>query len=306
MAQAICARLEALGIACWIAPRDVTPGQPYALACLQGVADSESLVLLASEKSLGSVQVLSELEQAHKRSRSIYTILIPPAKVRGEVDFYLSRLHWLQAGGRAPEDLADTLASVIGRRDDSREAWEEAASPPTLRRTMQYRPVAFAKLLTAFLLALVVLLGVAAFAINRLLDKDFRRLGYINLVAEPARDGHGLVAYAQVWLLAKGVAFRDVQLKFATVGAAGEPRQQSAASWSLPDQVGDMQPIAIPLDADVQRLTTCLVVPSPGLRATFRITQRFALARTGADVAVAETAEKSVAREDSSPCGATP
>jgi hypothetical protein len=301
MAERMCARLEARGIACWMAPRDVTPGRPYADECRMGVAESASLVLLASEKSLGSVQVLSELEQAHKRSHPIYTVLIPPARVQGEVDFYLSRLHWLQSAGRTPEDLAETLASVINCRDDGQEAWEEVASPPTLRRTMKYRPVAFAKLVAASAVALVLLLGGAAFTVNRLLDRDFRRLGYITLAAEPGTNGHPLLAHAQVWLMAEGVAFHDVRLNLATETAAGT-QQHAYAGWTLPEQVGSMQQLDIPLDAGVQHLTTCLVVPSPGLHAPYRVIQRFALASASDGIDVAETAEKSVIREDGSPC----
>jgi hypothetical protein len=142
LAQQLCASLEARGIACWIAPRDITLGQSYASGILQGIAESQSLLLIASDKALGSVQVLSEVEQAHKRAKPIYTVLIPPAKVQGEMDFYLSRLHWIQSGGRTTEEIAATLAPVLRRERD----WSEVASGPTLRRTFQYRPNAFARL----------------------------------------------------------------------------------------------------------------------------------------------------------------
>src|ERR1700733_5247210 len=74
LASELCASLEARGFPCWIAPRDIVHGQPYPVGILQGVADSRSLVLLASESALGSVQVLSEVEQAHKRGKPIYTV----------------------------------------------------------------------------------------------------------------------------------------------------------------------------------------------------------------------------------------
>ena len=138
LAQEVCGYLERHGFPCWIAPRDVKLGEPYALGCLRGVAESASLVLLASEKAVASVQVLSEVEQAHKRAKPIYTVLIPPAQVKGEMDYYLSRLHWLPAGGRTAGELAAVLAKVLGQCQE----WKNEAAPPSWRRTMRFvRPL---------------------------------------------------------------------------------------------------------------------------------------------------------------------
>lgn len=301
LAQRICARLENQGISCWIAPRDIRVADRYALECLRGVAETEALILLASEKALGSVQVLSEIEQAHKRAHPIYTILIPPARVQGEVDFYISRLHWLQGGGRTPEDLADTLASVIVRREGRKEAWEELASPPTMSRTMRYRPVAFAKLVAAATLSLVTLVGGLAYAVNRILDTDFRRLGYVTLSGR-STNGGALEAHAQVWLMAQGVAFRDARLRVAASGSNDGRQEYDAPPWPVPDQIGSMQEEVIRMQPDVTRFTTCLTVPSPGLHAAYRVTQQFAVGRSGSEIEIAEIAEKSVNREDGSPC----
>jgi hypothetical protein len=302
LAERLCDCLEGKGIACWMAPRDVTPGRPYAVECLTGAAESDCLVLLASPAALSSVQVLSEIEQAHKRSHPIYTVLIPPAKVQGEADFYLSRLHWLQLAGHAPEDVAGAIAAAIRRP----ETWHAAAAPPSLRRTMRYRPVAFAKLMGAAMLTLVLVLGGAAFGINRMLDHDFRRMGYVNLSADRDAGNPGVVGHAQVWLMAQGVAFRDVQLKFAAEAPDGARQQGSGPAWKFPEQVGAMQVVDFDVPGSVRLLTTCLIVPRAGLHARYRITQHFAVGQSGDGVEVAETAEKSVAKEDGSPCGAAP
>jgi TIR domain len=301
LAQQLCTSLESRGVACWIAPRDLAPGHSYALGCLQGVAESRTFVLLASEKALASVQVLSEVEQAHKRAKPILTVLIPPAKVRGEMDFYLSRLHWMQSSGRTTEEIAATLAAVLARK----RPWEEVASPPTIRRTMQYRPVAFAKLVMAAVVGLAIVLGVVAWALNHALNVDFRRLGYVNLAVEPEDSGRAM-GHAQIWVMAQGVHFQDVRLAVAMESADGGLQERQYSTWAAPEQVGSMEEIVIPLDAGVQRLTTCLVVPSPGLHAPYRVTQRFVLMPEKSGVRVAETSEKLVSKEDGSPCGGRP
>jgi hypothetical protein len=300
LAQEFCAALEARALKCWIAPRDVIPGQPYGLAIIQGIEASQSLVLLASQKALGSVQVLSEVEQAHKRAKPIYTVLIPPAKVRGEMDFYLSRLHWIESTGRTPEEIATKLAAVLGRERD----WAEVASPPTLQRTMQYRPMAFGRLVVVLGVAMV--LGGATIALNRMLDLDFRRLGYVVLAAEPTDGGHATLGNVQIWLMADGVRFADVRLRMAIETAGDGIRRQEFSDWPAPEQVGSNEEAAIPLGPGVRRLTTCLIVPNNGRNAVYRVTQRFALTLQNDEIRVAETAEKRVSREDGSPCGVGP
>jgi hypothetical protein len=299
LASELCASLEARGFPCWMAPRDIAHGQPYPVGILQGVADSRSLVLLASESALGSVQVLSEVEQAHKRGKPIYTVLIPPAKVRGEMDFYLSRLHWMDHGGRSAEQLAAKLAAVLGRERD----WDEVASPPTLRRTMQYRPLAFGKLVTAVVLGLAVALGGAVFALNRMLDLDYLRLGYVVLGAEPADGGRATTAYMRTWVMAKSVRFADVRLRMAFETTDGTVRRQELPAWPSPEQVGMDETVTISAGPGVRQLTTCLIVPNNGLNAPYRVTQRFVLTPQGDEIRVAEAAEKRVSKEDNTPCG---
>lgn len=298
----LCTVLEGRGFPCWMAPRDIAPGQSWAAACLEGIAASRSFLLLASESALASVQVLSEVEQAHKRRKQIYTLLIPPAKVRGEMDFYLSRLHWIQSTGRTPEEIAGTLADVMSQKRN----WEEIASPPTLRRTMQYRPMAFARIVAAVVLALVIVLGGAAFAVSRALSLNYLSLGYIAVTMEPVDNGRTMNGHLQVYLLAKGVPFREVRIATTSETGNGAVQRQDSNTWAVPDQVGSEQDMNIPLASDVRRITTCLIVPSPDLHAPYRVTQQFILTPNSQGIGVAEALAQRVSKEDNSPCGERP
>jgi hypothetical protein len=302
LANQLCALLEERGFSCWIDSRDLILGQPYGSGCGEGVAASRSLLLLASEHALASVQVLSEVEQAHKRAKPIYTLLIPPAKVRGEMDFYISRLHWIETAGRTPDEIAQMLASVMSQQSN----WEDVASPPTLRRTMQYRPMAFVRLLAAVVLALVIVLSGVAFAVSRALSQNYLSLGYTALTVEPVDDGRAMTGHLQVFLMAKEVPFRDVHLVTASETTSGVVQQQDSRSWAIPDQVGSEQDMDIPLAVGIQRLTTCLIVPRPGLRAPYRVTQQFTLVPQSSGIRVSETAAQRVTRQDGSPCGEHP
>jgi hypothetical protein len=302
MAQEFCASLEARGFPCWIAPRDIPEGRSYAAGIIEGIKESQSLLLLASEKALASVQVLSEVEQAHKRALPIYTVLIPPAKVRGEMDFYLSRLHWMESGGRTAEQIAAKLAAVLSRD----RGWEDVASPPTLGRTLRYRPSAFGRLAAAAALGMALVLGGGIYALNMLLDLDFRRLGYVDVATESSEDGPAALGHLQVWAMARGVRFADMHLMTVIETADGRTRQRTFSEWPSPEQVGSMEAIEIPMGTQARRLTTCLIVPNTSLKAPYRVTQSFVLTTQGQQTRVAETAEKLVSKDDASPCGARP
>ena len=57
-ADAICGQLEREKIRCWIAPRDVVPGSHYAEAIIDGINTCRAMVVVFSESSNGSQQVL--------------------------------------------------------------------------------------------------------------------------------------------------------------------------------------------------------------------------------------------------------
>jgi len=50
VADAVCASLEARKIRCWIAPRDVLPGEEYAEALIESLNQSRLMVLVFSAK----------------------------------------------------------------------------------------------------------------------------------------------------------------------------------------------------------------------------------------------------------------
>ena len=63
-----CKALEAGGVTCWIAPRDVMAGRPYSGQLSEAIRRARAFVLVLSRKSDQSRQVLKEVERAaHSR-----------------------------------------------------------------------------------------------------------------------------------------------------------------------------------------------------------------------------------------------
>jgi hypothetical protein len=309
MADALCTGLEAKGIHCWIAPRDLELGQPYAEGCVLGIEASSSFVLLASKSAISSTQVLSEVEQAHKRRKPIYTILVGKPQVTKELDFYISRLHWIESAGNSVEDLVSRLSMVLS----GNEPWSDIASPPSLRRTVLYRRDSFVGATFGTLLALVLAGGGLAFWISSQvgkLDHDYRRLGYISLSAERATSSAEnepvIQLQAQVWLLAKSVPFRDVTFVSVADRPDGPIDRSEHTSLFNPEQVGSVELVRFPVSLATKRLATCLGVPNPGLRERSRVTQMFSLSTnaggTNDPVTLVPIGEPTVTRDDGSPC----
>ena len=80
VADALCARLEGDKIRCWIAPRDVLAGIPYAEALTDALATSRMMVLVLSAKSNESRHVMREVETPEQRHTMIRPVP-PPERV---------------------------------------------------------------------------------------------------------------------------------------------------------------------------------------------------------------------------------
>jgi hypothetical protein len=60
VANAVVEALERHGLACWIAPRDVTPGAVYADAIVRAISGAHTVVMVLSENAIASPHVGKE------------------------------------------------------------------------------------------------------------------------------------------------------------------------------------------------------------------------------------------------------
>jgi hypothetical protein len=121
VADAICAKLEADMIRCWIAPRDVLPGTVYAAALIDGISGAKAFVLVLSEHSNSSQQVLREVERAVDLALPIVTFRIEEFALSKAMQFFVSTSQWLDA-------LTPPLALHIGRLSNTVKALLSASS----------------------------------------------------------------------------------------------------------------------------------------------------------------------------------
>jgi len=130
--NAVCAKLEAERIRCWIAPRDVLPGVSYAEALVDAISESSLMVLVFSSRSNNSPQVMREVERAASKGIPILPFRIEDVAPSKTMEFFLSTPHWLDALTPPLEKhlghLAGTVQMLLSRIRKPEEGTEKAES----------------------------------------------------------------------------------------------------------------------------------------------------------------------------------
>lgn len=97
VADAVCARLEARNIRCWIAPRDVAPSAEWAASIVEAIKQSRLMVLIFSEHANRSKQVHREVQRAFDDEKLVVPFRIQDVTPEGTLAYYMPAVHWLEA-----------------------------------------------------------------------------------------------------------------------------------------------------------------------------------------------------------------
>lgn len=127
-AEAICDSLEAKGLKCWIAPRDVRSGRNYPEEIIRGIGLCRCLVLVLSEAANESTFVRLEVERAVSKRKPVFPIRVEDVLPSPSLELLVASTHWIDAWAgdlvqhmdRLARDLSDdrgeaVLQSGVGR-----------------------------------------------------------------------------------------------------------------------------------------------------------------------------------------------
>jgi TIR domain len=128
-----CKALEAGGLTCWIATRDVMSGRPYNGQISEAIRWARVFVLVLSRKSDRSRQVLWEVERAARSRLHLIAFQIEDFEPSDDLGYFLSVEHWLNAfEGVSPEthfvELLQHISPLV--REGVSEARGEDTKPP--------------------------------------------------------------------------------------------------------------------------------------------------------------------------------
>ncbi len=113
IADAVCARLEASGVRCWIAPRDITPGTSYGEAIIEAIHSARVMVLVFSSHANSSGHIPKEVERAVSNGVSIIPFRIEDVAPGKSLDYFIGSVHWLDAMTPPMEKHLDDLAATV-------------------------------------------------------------------------------------------------------------------------------------------------------------------------------------------------
>ncbi len=126
-ADAVCNLVERRKIRCWIAPRDILPGENWAEAIPKAISACDALVVILSGEANKSSHVLREVELAVSAGKYVIPIRIEDVEPSQGIQYLIQTAHWLDALTppleRHIERLADSLEALLCR--------DEKTSPPS-------------------------------------------------------------------------------------------------------------------------------------------------------------------------------
>ena len=113
VADAVVSDFEQNGIRCWYAPRDIMPGKEWVAAIKEGICSAKVFVLLFTEESNASRQVMNEVALAFNAEKTIVPFKLTEKEMSDELEYYLTRVHWLDAVSKPLKNHIDELRKFV-------------------------------------------------------------------------------------------------------------------------------------------------------------------------------------------------
>jgi TIR domain len=112
-AYEIVSRVEAEGMPCWIAPRDIAPTTDWAAGIVEAIAGARVMVLVFSASANASPQVAREVERAMDHRVVVLPFRVADVLPARSLEYFLGSPHWLDAFPPPMEPHYDRLCAVL-------------------------------------------------------------------------------------------------------------------------------------------------------------------------------------------------
>jgi TolB-like protein len=146
IADATVSVLERRGLKCWIAPRDVTPGEFYAGAIVHAIDASKATVLILSQHSAASPHVIREVERAASKRHPLVSLRIDRAPLPAELEYFLNTSQWLDAStgtiATVLPQLAGAIRKILASPASAQAPPDESAPLPGIWRRLKENKLA--------------------------------------------------------------------------------------------------------------------------------------------------------------------
>jgi hypothetical protein len=117
VADEVCTNLEKAAIRCWIAPRNIAPGEDWRTAITQAISQSQVFVFISSVNSNSSDHVSREISLADDHKVVIIPFKIDHTGWGPSIEYILAKTQWLDASNPPTREqinaLVDRIRSIL-------------------------------------------------------------------------------------------------------------------------------------------------------------------------------------------------
>ena len=113
LADLLCSKLEAAGFGCWIAPRDILPGQDYHEEILDAIETCPTMVVICSSNSVISRHVNGEVKRAFDRDMLIIPLMVEETELSKAMQYCISDAQWVDAFSGIDARVIETIKKAI-------------------------------------------------------------------------------------------------------------------------------------------------------------------------------------------------
>lgn len=129
LANYICESFESRGLSCWIAPRNIRPGEDWASSITNAISEADVFFILYSKHSIKSSQCAKEIGIADRKKKYIIPYKIDDTEPEGAFDYYLTGCQWFiidpSTGEYKMDELCDAIKGVILQKNDEEQQLTE-------------------------------------------------------------------------------------------------------------------------------------------------------------------------------------
>ncbi|MEK6626327.1 MAG: TIR domain-containing protein [Bdellovibrionota bacterium] len=101
--------LESQNLMCWMAPRDIRPGDIYASSIIDAIESAKILLLVLTEHSNMSPQVQKEVDRAVNAKLKIMALILRKVELSKALNYYLCDSHWIDGQQGRDAAIATTV-----------------------------------------------------------------------------------------------------------------------------------------------------------------------------------------------------
>jgi TIR domain len=116
IAHLICEKLESARVKCWIAERDISPGEDWTEATRNAIGCSHVMVLLLSENANAAAHMEREMAHAFYTRRPIIPLRLSDTLPRRDFLFYLGNARSFDAFGPTAEQRLEAFTTAVHDR----------------------------------------------------------------------------------------------------------------------------------------------------------------------------------------------